>query len=184
MNRLQQKYNQDIVKTLKEEFKHDNVMSVGRLQKIVVSTRVSEEQHKNEALQNVAEQLKLITGLQPKTTVARKSEASFKIRQGEPLGLMVTLRGEYMWEFMDKLISVVLPRVKDFQGISRTAFDQSGNYNLGLKEQIIFPQIDYDKIDKIRGLQITVVTSTNDKTESFRLLELLGMPFAKEETTK
>lgn len=179
MNRLKQKYQQEVVPALQKEFSHANIMSVAKLQKIVVSTRVSEEQGKDQAMNNVRDQLQVITGMYPKTTVARKSESSFKIRQGEPLGLMVTLRGEYMWEFLDKLISIVTPRMKDFQGISRKAFDQSGNYNLGIQEQIIFPEIEYDKIDKVRGLQITMVTSTKDHSESFRLLELLGVPFAK-----
>lgn len=180
MNRLQQKYQQDIATKLKTEFGTDNLMAVAKLEKIIVSTRVHEDQHQDEALKNVGEQLKVMTGLKPKTTTARKSEASFKIRQGEALGLMVTLRGEFMWEFLDKLVSIVLPRVKDFQGISRKSFDQSGNYNLGLREQIIFPEIEFDNIDKVRGLQVTFVTSTKDKSESFRLLELLGMPFEKE----
>jgi large subunit ribosomal protein L5 len=179
MNRLKQKYQQDIVNTLVKEFSLANSLSAGKIEKIVVSTRVSDEQHRAEALKNVEEQLKVITGLKPKVTVARKSEAGFKIRKGEALGLMVTLRGDYMWEFLDKLVSIVLARMKDFQGVSRTAFDQSGNYNLGLPEQIIFPEIEYDNIDKVRGLQITIVTSVNDKEQSFRLLELLGMPFEK-----
>lgn len=180
MNRLKQKYHQQVVPALIKEYSLENPMSAGKLVKIVVSTRVSEEQHKAEALKNVEEQLKVITGLKPKVTVARKSEASFKIRKGEPLGLMVTLRNDYMWEFFDKLVSIVLPRMKDFQGISKKSFDQSGNYNLGIPEQIIFPEIVYDNIDKVRGLQITIVTSVNDKAQSFRLLELLGMPFEKE----
>lgn len=179
MNRLQQTYQDKVAAALKKEFGHENIHSVAKLEKIVVSTRVSEEQNKDAALKNVEEQLKVITGRKPKITVARKSEAGFKIRKGEPLGLMVTLRGEYMWEFLDKLIGIVLPRMKDFQGVPKTS-DQSGNYNLGIREQIIFPEIDYDKIDKVRGLQITVVTSTNSKEESLRLLELLGMPFEKE----
>lgn len=179
MNRLKQKYQQDIAATLIKEFKLKNVMAAAKIEKIIVSTRVSDQEHRAEALKNVEEQLKVITGMKPKTTVARKSEAGFKIRKGEALGLMVTLRGDYMWEFMDKLVSIVLARMKDFQGISRTAFDQSGNYNLGLPEQIIFPEIVYDNIDKVRGLQITIVTTVNDKEQSFRLLELLGMPFAK-----
>lgn len=180
MNRLKQKYQQEVLPTLKKEFSKQNDFSIGKVTKIVVSTRVSDEQHKDAALKNVQEQFKVITGRQPKVTIARKSEAGFKIRKGEPLGLMVTLRGEYMWEFFDKLVSIVLPRTKDFQGIARTSFDQSGNYNLGIPEQILFPEIEYDNIDKVRGLQITFVTSTNDSKESMRLLELLGMPFEKE----
>lgn len=182
MNRLKQTYLDTVVAALKKEFNHENIHSVAKLEKIVVSTRVSEDQHKDAAMKSVEEQLKVITGLKPKVTVARKSEASFKIRQGEALGMMVTLRGDYMWEFLDKLVSIVLPRMKDFQGVPVKS-DQSGNYNLGIREQIIFPEIDYDKIDKIRGMQITIVTSTKDKVESMKLLELLGMPFEKPETT-
>lgn len=178
MNRLQQQYLDTVAKALREEFKHENIHSVAKLEKIVVSTRVSDQQGKDNALKSVEEQLKVITGLKPKVTVARKSEANFKIRKGEPLGYMVTLRGQYMWEFLDKLVSIVLPRMKDFQGVPKNS-DQNGNYNLGVKEQIIFPEIDFDKIDKVRGLQITIVSSTNDKAESLRLLELLGMPFEK-----
>ena len=181
MTRLQQYYQDSVVQTLKDEFAYGNIMSVPTVKKIVVSTRVHEEQHQDEALKNVDEQLQVITGLKPKVTVARKSESSFKIRQGEALGLMVTLRGQYMWEFLDKLIKIVLPRVKDFQGVPLKSFDQSGNYNLGVPEQIIFPEIVYDKIDKIRGLQITIVTNAKNKEKSMRLLQLLGMPFEKTE---
>jgi large subunit ribosomal protein L5 len=118
--------------------------------------------------------------LKPNVTRARKSIATFKTRTGDPLGVMVTLRGEYMWEFVDKLIGLALPRVKDFQGVSRTAFDQNGNYNMGIEEQIVFPEIVYDQIESVRGLQITLVSSTKDTKLAFRMLELLGMPFAKE----
>lgn len=181
MTRLQQYYQDSVVKALQKELGLDNVMAVPTVKKIVVSTRVHEDQHQDEALKNVEEQLKVITGMKPKVTVARKSESSFKIRQGEPLGLMVTLRGQYMWEFLDKLIKIVLPRVKDFQGVPLKSFDQSGNYNLGVPEQIIFPEIVYDKIDKIRGLQITIVTSASNKENSMKLLKMLGMPFEKVE---
>ena len=180
MNRLLQKYRQDIVPALKKELGLKNDMSVPIMTKIVVSTRVSDQVHKDVALKNVEEQLKVITGRKPKITVARKSEANFKIRKGEALGLMVTLRGEYMWEFMDKLVSIVMPRMKDFQGVSRLSFDQSGNYNLGIQEQILFPEIVYDNIDKVRGLQITIVTTAREKDSSMMLLEKLGMPFTKE----
>lgn len=179
MTRLQQYYQDSVVKSLQKELGYGNVMAVPTVKKIVVSTRVHEEQHQDEALKNVEEQLKVITGMKPKVTVARKSESSFKIRQGEALGLMVTLRGQYMWEFLDKLVKIVLPRVKDFQGVPLKSFDQSGNYNLGVPEQIIFPEIVYDKIDKIRGMQITIVTNAGNKEKSIKLLKMLGMPFEK-----
>lgn len=184
MNRLQQKYQKEIVPKLKEEFKRTNDLSVARIQKIVINTGISEQSNQEKVVANVAEQLMIITGQKPKTTTAKKSIATFKIngralRQGDQIGLMVTLRGQYMWEFLDKLISIVLPRVKDFQGVSKS-FDNSGNYNLGISEQIVFPEIEYDKIDKVRGLQVTVVIKNTDSQESVRLLELLGMPFKKE----
>jgi len=131
-------------------------------------------------IENIVEQFRIITGQHPQVTKAKKSIAGFKLREGEPLGVMVTLRGEKMWEFVDKLISTALPRVRDFQGVSRTAFDGQGNYNLGISEQIVFPEINYDTIESIRGLQITFVTNTKSNDHAFALLEALGMPFAKE----
>ncbi len=181
MNRLQKKYQEEIVKKLQKEFKHDNVMAVTNIKKIVVNMGIHDEQHKDKAVENIKEQFKVITGQTPVVRPAKKAIAGFGIRQGEPVGLMVTLRGQYMWEFLDKLISIVLPRFKDFQGISRKAFDSAGNYSLGIDEQIVFPEIEYDTIDRIRSLQLTIVTTTNNTQESLRLLELLGMPFEKEE---
>lgn len=159
-------------------------MSVAKIMKIVVNTGVSEQSNQEKVIENIAEQFKVITGHKPKTTQAKKSIAGFKIngralRQGDPVGVMVTLRGEYMWEFLDKLMNIVLPRVKDFQGVPKS-FDKSGNYNLGISEQIVFPEIEYDKIDKVRGLQVTVTIKNTTPKESLRLLELLGMPFKKE----
>jgi large subunit ribosomal protein L5 len=177
--RLLLTYRQNIVPTLKKEFKRTNDMAVPVIQKIVINTGITQAQGQAQALKSMAEQLASITGQRPKTTKARLSIASFKLRQGDPIGLMVTLRGRRMYEFLDRLISIVLPRVKDFQGVGRNGFDANGNYNLGLEEQIVFPEINYDTIDKVRGLQITIVTSTQDKQEAFRLLELMGMPFAK-----
>lgn len=180
MNRLKQKYQQEVVPVLEKEFKIDNVFAVPKLEKIVINMGITDQQNREKAIENVVEQFKVITGMKPNVTRARKSIATFKTRAGDPLGVMVTLRGEYMWEFLDKLISLALPRVKDFQGISRTAFDTNGNYNLGIEEQIVFPEINYDDIESVRGLQATIVTTTNDSKKAFRLLELLGMPFAKE----
>jgi large subunit ribosomal protein L5 len=132
-------------------------------------------------MNSIIEQFKVITGQRPQVTLARKSIAGFGLRAGDPVGVMVTLRGRRMWQFLDKLISITLPRVKDFRGISRTAFDGHGNYSLGLEEQIVFPEVDYDLIDRVRGLQITIVTNTKHQAMAFKSLELLGMPFAKEE---
>jgi large subunit ribosomal protein L5 len=180
MNRLKQKYQQEVVPALQKEFGIKNVFAVPKLQKVVVNMGITDQQNREKAIDNVVEQFKVITGLKPNVTRARKSIATFKTRTGDPLGVMVTLRGEYMWEFVDKLIGLALPRVKDFQGVSRTAFDQNGNYNMGIEEQIVFPEIVYDQIESVRGLQITLVSSTKDTKLAFRMLELLGMPFAKE----
>ncbi len=179
MNRLKQKYQQEVVPVLEKDLGITNVHAVPKIQKIVVNMGISDQQSRDAVIANVMEQFKVITGLKPNITRSRKAIATFKTRVGDPLGVMVTLRGEYMWEFLDKLISLALPRVKDFQGISRTAFDANGNYNLGIEEQIVFPEINYDQIQGVRGLQITVVTNTKNNEHAFRLLELLGMPFAK-----
>jgi large subunit ribosomal protein L5 len=183
MNRLKEKYQQEIVEQLKKEFGLTNIFSVPTVKKIVVSMGVSsptEPRDRKKALENISEQFMIITGQKPVMTVARKAIANFGLRAGDPMGLTVTLRGERMWQFLDKLISIVLPRVKDFRGISKTAFDGRGNYSLGLEEQIVFPEINYDKIERVRGLQVNIVTSANDDQQSLKLLELLGMPFAKD----
>ena len=143
-------------------------------------TQPTEPRARWQIMDNIIDQFKIITGQKPNVTLARKAIAGFTLREGDPVGAMVTLRGLQMWEFLDKLVSITLPRVKDFQGVSRKAFDGRGNYNLGLEEQIVFPEINYDLINQIRGLQVTIVTSTKNDQESFRLLELLGMPFEKE----
>jgi large subunit ribosomal protein L5 len=179
MNRLKQKYQEEVAPALKKELKIDNVFAVPKINKIVVNMGITDQQSREAAINNVMEQFKVITGLKPNITRSKKAIATFKTRVGDPLGVMVTLRGEYMWEFLDKLISLALPRVKDFQGISRTAFDTNGNYNLGIEEQIIFPEINYDQIQGVRGLQVTIVTNTKNNEYAFRMLELLGMPFAK-----
>ncbi|MFC1653577.1 50S ribosomal protein L5 [Patescibacteria group bacterium] len=180
-SRLKKLYNEKIVKDLRKEFKLDNDLAVPKVTKVVVSVGITEEQHQDQALQNFAEQLKVITGQKPKITQAKKSIAGFKLRAGDSIGLMVTLRGNRMYQFIDKLFSIVLPRVKDFQGVKRTAFDKNGNYSLGIEEQIVFPEIEYGKIDKVRGLQVTFVTNTHDSQQAEKLLEMFGMPFVKEE---
>ncbi|HZZ98645.1 MAG TPA: 50S ribosomal protein L5 [Candidatus Saccharimonadia bacterium] len=182
MNRLKQQYIEKVLPVLKAELKLTNNLAVPSLEKIVVSVGVGNDESNHEkAMENVSEQLKVMTGHKPRVTKAKQAIAGFKLRAGDPVGLFVTLRGEFMWEFLDKLNSIVLPRVKDFQGIKKTAFDKQGNYNLGVAEQIVFPEIEYDKIDRIRGLQITVVTTAKNPKDSKRLLELLGMPFEKDE---
>lgn len=181
MNRLRKKYHQEIIPTLKKRLHLSNDLAVPRLKKIIVNIGVTDQQHRDQAISNVADQLAQITGQRPAIKRAKKSIAGFKLREGDPVGLMVTLRGERMYQFLDKTINIVLPRVKDFQGLKANSFDGQGNYNFGLTEQIIFPEIDYDKIDQIRGLQITLVTSTTNDNEAKEFLTLLGIPFEKVE---
>lgn len=184
MNRLQQTYQQEVAPKLQEEFKLSNVFAIPKITKIVVNMGVAQPQEprqRKQAIENIVKQFEVIAGQHPQITYAKKSIANFKLREGDPLGVMVTLRGQYMWEFLDKLLSIVLPRVKDFRGVSKVAFDGQGNYNLGIEEQIVFPEIEYDKIERVRGLQITIVTSTKNDQHTFRMLELLGMPFEKDE---
>lgn len=181
---IRQKYQDEVVPTLQKEFDLPNQFAVPHLKKIVINSGMSDPQEprqRRQALENLAQQLAQVTGQQPIITTASKSIAGFKLREGDPLGVKVTLRGERMWQFVRKLISVALPRVKDFRGVSRTAFDGQGNYSLGIEEQIIFPEINYDEIESIRGMQIVFVTTADGNEQAFRLLELLGMPFEKEE---
>lgn len=182
--RLQEKYQKEIIPEFTKLFKIKNNLSAPKITKIVVNVGLAEPQHQDKALESMSEQLKVITGQKPKLARAKKSIAGFKLRTGDPIGLVVTLRGKKMYQFLDKLISIVLPRLKDFQGVSRSAFDQGGNYNLGLEEQIVFPEIEYDKIDQVRGLQVTIVTDTKKTKEAEKLLELFGMPFTKIEKKK
>ena len=182
MNRLKEKYQQTVLPALVKEFKHANSFSAAKVRKVVVNLGVAhpaEPKAREKVIDNVVEQLKVITGQQPQVTTAKKAIAGFKLRQGDPLGVMVTLRGTQMWEFLDKLVSIALPRVKDFKGVSRTAFDGQGNYSLGLDEQIVFPEVNYDQIESVRGLQINIITSTKNDAESLKMLELLGFPFEK-----
>lgn len=180
MNRLYKQYLDTIIPALQKELKLKNPMAVPKIGKITVNIGITEDQHQAEALKSMTEQLKQITGQQPKTCAARKSIAGFHLRAGDPIGLKVTLRGERMYQFLDKLISIVLPRVKDFQGVSVKAFDGHGGYSLGLEEQIVFPEINYDKIDRVRGMQIVFTTTAEDAATTRALLTHFGMPFKKE----
>ncbi|MCT8136445.1 50S ribosomal protein L5 [Anaerobacillus sp. CMMVII] len=179
MNRLKEKYQNEIVPSLVEKFNYSSVMAVPKVEKIVVNMGVGDAVSNAKALDKAVEELTQITGQKPLITKAKKSIAGFKLREGMPIGAKVTLRGERMYEFLDKLISVSLPRVRDFRGISKKAFDGRGNYTLGVKEQLIFPEVDYDKVDKVRGMDIVVVTTANTDEEARELLTLMGMPFQK-----
>jgi large subunit ribosomal protein L5 len=177
MARLKDRYDEEIAPALKERFGIENPMRIPRLEKIVVNMGVGEASQNSRALDGAMEDLAKITGQKAQMRRARKSIAGFKIREGMPVGARVTLRGERMWEFLDRLVSVALPRVRDFRGISPNAFDGHGNYALGLREQLIFPEISYDAIDASRGLDVAVVTTTESDEEARELLRLLGMPF-------
>ena len=177
MARLKDRYDEEIAPALKERFGIENPMRVPRLEKIVVNMGVGEAVQNSRALDGAMEDLARITGQKAQLRKARKSIAGFKIREGMPVGARVTLRGERMWEFLDRLISVALPRVRDFRGVSPSSFDGHGNYALGLREQLIFPEISYDAIDATRGLDVAVVTTTESDEEARELLRLLGMPF-------
>jgi len=179
MNRLQEKYNNEIKKSLMEKNKYKNVMEIPKLDKIVVNMGVGDAAFNSKAIENAVNDLEIITGQKAVITKAKKSIAAFKVREGMPIGCKVTLRGENMYNFMDKLINIVLPRVRDFRGISNKAFDGRGNYTLGLKEQIVFTEIDFDKVLKIRGMDIVFVTTAKSNDEAYDLLKELGMPFRK-----
>jgi large subunit ribosomal protein L5 len=177
MARLKVRYNEEIAPALKERFSIENRMRIPRLEKIVVNMGVGEAAQNSRALDGAMEDLARITGQKAQLRRARKSIAGFKIREGMPVGARVTLRGERMWEFLDRLISVALPRVRDFRGVSPNSFDGHGNYALGLREQLIFPEVSYDAIDATRGLDVAVVTTTESDEEARELLRSLGMPF-------
>lgn len=179
--RLQEVYRQKIVPQLQKEFELNNSLAVPRVVKVVINVGIKEAAKDKGVLQKGINYLAQIAGQKPKVTRARLSIAGFQLREGSPVGLTVILRKQRMYEFLDKLLTIVLPRVRDFQGVKRGAFDGSGNYTLGLREQIVFPEVDYDKIDRVRGLEITLVTNTDDDKQAKRLLELLGMPFEKKE---
>jgi len=178
MARLRERYREDIVEALQRELGYKNVYQVPKVEKIVVNVGLGEAVSNGRALEAAVNDLTIITGQKPVVTRAKKSIATFKLRAGMPIGAMVTLRGERMYEFLDRLVSVALPRIRDFRGVSPNSFDGRGNYTLGLREQLMFPEIDYDQIDKIRGLEVSLVTTAKTDDEGRRLLAHLGMPFA------
>ncbi len=177
--RMKAQYQQDVVATLMKEFSYQNVMQVPRITKIAVNIGLGEALQNAKAIEAASEDLRIVTGQKPVITKARKSIATYKLREGMPIGAKVTLRGNRMWDFLDRLINIVLPRQRDFQGVSPDSFDGRGNYSIGLREQLVFPEIVYDKIDKVRGMEITIVTSAQNDEESRRLLALFGMPFKR-----
>jgi len=179
MPRLKDLYLEQVVPTLQKELGYENVMQVPRLEKIVMNIGMGEALQNAKALDAAVRDMTTITGQRPIVTRARKSIASFKLREGNPVGVKATLRGNRMWDFLDRLVNIALPRQRDFRGISPDSFDGRGNYSLGLREQLVFPEIDYDSIDKIRGLEITIVTTAQTDEEGFYLLRHLGMPFGR-----
>ena len=179
MNRLKEKFNTEVAESLVKKFNYSSVMEVPKIEKIVVNMGIGDAVQNSKVLDSAVEELQSITGQKPVVTKAKKSIATFRLREGMPIGAKVTLRGERMYEFFDKLISVSLPRVRDFRGVSKTAFDGRGNYTLGVKEQLIFPEIDYDKVSKVRGMDIVIVTTANTDEEARELLTQFGMPFQK-----
>jgi large subunit ribosomal protein L5 len=179
MPRLKERFAKEVVPAMLREFGYDNVMQVPRVVKVVVNIGLGEALQNAKALDAATSDLAAITGQRPVITRAKKSIATFRLREGNPIGTKVTLRGKRMYHFLDRLFNVALPRVRDFRGVSADAFDGRGNYTLGLREQLVFPEIDYDAIDKVRGMEITIVTTAESDDESRRLLELLGMPFSR-----
>ena len=177
MSRLKEKYRQDIVKAMMQKFGYKNIMQVPKLEKVVVNVGVGEAIQNSKTLDAAVSDVATVTGQRPVITKAKKSIAAFKLRQGMKIGCKVTLRGDRMYHFVDKLFSVALPRVRDFRGVSPKSFDGRGNYSMGIREQLIFPEIDYDKIDKVRGMDIIFVTTARTDEEARELLRLLGMPF-------
>ena len=181
MNRMQEKYNNEIVPALRKAFDLTNIMQVPRVTKIVVNIGMGEAMDNPKSMESAVSDLTTVTGQKPVMTKARKSIANFKLREGRLIGTKVTLRGDRMWAFIDRLLSTALPRVRDFRGVSANAFDGRGNYTLGLRDQLIFPEIEYDKIDKLRGMEVTIVTTAKDDDQARVTLQLLGMPFSKKE---
>jgi len=180
MNRLKERFQTELTPALKESLGLTNIMQVPQIKKVVINIGMGEALDNPKALDAAVNDLMQITGQKPVVTKARTSIAAFKLREGLSIGVKVTLRGERMWAFLDRLLNIVLPRVRDFRGVPRDAFDGRGNYTLGLREQLIFPEIEYDKIDKIRGMEITIVTSATNDEQAASLLEMLGMPFRKD----
>jgi large subunit ribosomal protein L5 len=179
VNRLKEKFVKEVTPALMSKFNYKSVMQVPQLDKIVINMGVGDAVANAKALDNAVEELATITGQKPVVTRAKKSIAGFRLREGMPIGAKVTLRGERMYQFLDKLVSVSLPRVRDFRGVSKKSFDGRGNYTLGVKEQLIFPEIDYDKVSKVRGMDIVIVTTANTDEEARELLTQFGMPFQK-----
>jgi large subunit ribosomal protein L5 len=177
MTRLKERYRTDVAPALAKEFGYTNVMAIPKLEKIVVNMGLGEATQNVKLIDTGADEVGRITGQRPVTTRAKKSIAAFKVRQGMPVGTMVTLRGDRMYEFLDRLVNIALPRVRDFKGVSTKGFDGRGNYTLGLRDQLLFPEIDYMKVDKARGMNVSVVTTAKTDEEARRLLQLLGMPF-------
>ena len=180
MSRLKERYKEEIIPNLMKLYGYKNSMQVPKLDKVVLNIGVGEATQNAKALEAAEKDLGAISGQHPVITRAKKSIAAFRLRAGMPIGLKVTLRGERMYDFFDKLVNAVLPRIREFQGVPRNSFDGRGNYTLGIKEQIVFPEVDYDKIDKVRGLEVSIITTANTDEEGRHLLELLGLPFIKE----
>lgn len=178
MSRLKDKYEKEVVPALQKKFNYKNIMEVPKIEKVVINMGISDARENPKAIEAASNDLALITGQRPVITKAKKSIAAFKLRKGMPIGAKVTLRANRMYDFLDKLFNINLPRVRDFKGVSPDAFDGRGNYTLGIKEQLIFPEIDYDKIDRVRGMDITIVTTAKTDEEARELLKNLGMPFA------
>ncbi len=177
--RLKEKYENEVVQGLRDQYRYANVMQVPRITKAVVNIGLGEALTDANALDKAADDVTAITGQKPVITRAKRSIANFRLREGNAIGVAATLRGPRMWEFLDRLVSAALPRIRDFQGLNPNAFDGRGNYSLGIREQLIFPEIDYDKVDKVRGMQVTIVTTAKTDEEGRKLLELLGLPFRK-----
>jgi large subunit ribosomal protein L5 len=177
MSRLKEKYSKEVIAALTKEFGYKNVMAVPRIEKVVVNMGLGEATANAKLIDTGADELARITGQKPVTRRAKKSIAAFKVRKGMPIGTMVTLRGERMWEFLDRLMAIALPRVRDFKGVSPRGFDGRGNYTLGLRDQLLFPEIDYMKVDKARGMNVSVVTTARTDEEARKLLQFIGMPF-------
>jgi len=180
MNRLKAKYQNEAISALKKEFGYSNVMAVPKIEKVVVNMGLGEATGNAKIIDTGADEIARVTGQKPVVRRARKSVAQFKVRQGQPIGTMVTLRGDRMWEFLDRLVSIALPRVRDFKGVSPKGFDGRGNYTLGLRDQLLFPEIDYMKVDKARGMNVSVVTTARTDEEARKLLQFIGMPFRQQ----
>jgi large subunit ribosomal protein L5 len=178
---MQERYNNEVVPALRKAFDLKNIMQVPRITKVVVNIGMGEAMDNPKAMEAAVSDLTIVTGQKPVMTKARKSIANFKLREGRLIGTKVTLRGDRMWAFLDRLLSTALPRVRDFRGVSANAFDGRGNYTLGLRDQLIFPEIEYDKIDKLRGMEVTIVTTAKNDDQARVLLQMLGMPFSKKE---